>query len=137
MSEIEAAALRAMLPSLEADNARRRAIAAGYRERAPELGWQPPDPGHVHHLCVARFADRDRVRSELPFGTGVHYPRAVADEPAYARFECDSADRAREWAASCVSLPCYPELTGEEAEAVSGALANLADLKWPGSKPNR
>jgi dTDP-4-amino-4,6-dideoxygalactose transaminase len=137
MSEIEAAGLRAMLPALDSDNARRRELAARYRERAPGLGWQAPDPGHVNHLCVARFADRDRVREQLPFGTGVHYPWAVVDEPAYAGFERGPVDRAREWAADCVSLPCYPELRDDEAEAISEALGNLADLKWPGSKPNR
>ena len=122
MSEIEAAALRAMLPALTADNDRRAQIAESYRDRAPELGWQAPHPDHVHHLCVARFADRDRRLARLPFGTAIHYPRAVVDEPAYAGFERDPVEAARGWAASCVSVPCYPELTAPEAEAVGDAL---------------
>lgn len=136
MSELEAAALLVTVPDLATDNARRRQIAATYRERAPGLDWQAPDPGHVYHLCVARFADRDRLRGELPFETAVHYPRAVVDEPAYAGFERDPVDCAREWAARCVSLPCYPELTDRELDLVGNSLANLAE-GWPGSRPNR
>jgi dTDP-4-amino-4,6-dideoxygalactose transaminase len=126
MSELEAAALVAMLPALDADNERRRSIAARYREAAPALDWQQPHTDHVHHLCVARLADRDAIRAQLPFETAVHYPRAVVDEPAYARFERGAVPNAREWAGACVSMPCYPELTDDEAEAVAEALANLA-----------
>jgi dTDP-4-amino-4,6-dideoxygalactose transaminase len=134
MSEIEAAALVAMMPELAADNGRRRLIAGRYREAAPELGWQASHPEHVHHLCVARFADRDRLRSRFPFGTGIHYPRAIVDEPAYARFERDPVPRAREWAASCVSMPCYPELTEAELDAVVAGLQGMAQARMNPSK---
>jgi dTDP-4-amino-4,6-dideoxygalactose transaminase len=58
----------------------------------------------------------------MPFDTGVHYPRAVTDQPAYARFERGETPAARAWAAECVSLPCYPEMTDEEVERVCAAL---------------
>lgn len=35
-------------------------------------------------------------------------------------------DNAREWAARCLSLPCYPELTGAELERVCASLRSAA-----------
>ena len=123
LSELEAAALRIGLRSLDAGNARRARIAAAYRAAAPGLRWQPDHPLHTYHLCVARPADRGSFCAEMPFETGVHYPRAVTDQPAYARFARGETPAARAWAARCVSLPCYPEMTDEEVERVCEALA--------------
>jgi len=123
MSELEAASLRLAIDDLEAGNTRRRQIAAAYRQAAPWLGWQLDHPDHVHHLCVARVAERGAFRAQLPFESAVHYPRAVTDEPAYARFERQPTPQARAWAASCISLPCYPELRDEELELIAAVLA--------------
>lgn len=123
MSELEAASLRLAIEDLEAANARRRQIALAYRRAAPWLDWQLDHPDHVHHLCVARVADRDAFRARLPFESAVHYPRAVTAEPAYARFERGPTPQAHAWAASCVSLPCYPELRDEELELIAAVLA--------------
>lgn len=122
LSEIEAAGLRVLLPRLDAQNARRREIAAAYRDAAPDLRWQADDPRHVYHLCVVRVPDRDAWRASLPFTTGVHYPRALTQQPAYARFVRAACPQAESWAAECVSLPCFPEMTDEEVEDVCRAL---------------
>lgn len=122
LSEIEAAALRLALPGLPAGNARRREIAARYRAAAPGLRWQDGHPGHVYHLCVARVSGRDAFRARLGVETGVHYPRAVTDQPAYRHFARGEVPRARAWAAECVSLPCFPELSDDEVEQVCEAL---------------
>jgi dTDP-4-amino-4,6-dideoxygalactose transaminase len=123
ISELEAAALRIGLRGLDEGNRRRAEIAAAYRDAAPGLGWQPDHPRHTYHLCVARPEDRDEFRAAMPFDTGVHYPRTVADQPAYERFRRGETPAASEWAARCVSLPCYPEMTDEEVERVCAALA--------------
>jgi len=122
MSEVEAAALRVGLPRLDAQNVRRRDIAASYREAAPHLRWQQPHDSHVFHLCVARVDHRDEFRAELPFDTGVHYPRALTQQPAYVQFVTNPCPNAEAWAAECVSFPCFPEMTEEEIEAVCRAL---------------
>jgi dTDP-4-amino-4,6-dideoxygalactose transaminase len=122
MSEIEAAALRVGLRHLDAANTVRRAIAARYRATAPGVRWQAADPDHVYHLCVARVRDRDAFRASVPFATGVHYPRALTQQPAYARFVRAPCPEAEAWAAECVSIPCFPEMTDEEIEAVCRAL---------------
>ena len=122
LSELAAAALRVGLPHLADDNERRRSIAARYREAAPQIRWHPPHERHVYHLCVARVPDRDAFRASVPFGTGVQYPRALTQQPAYQSFVQWACPEAEAWAAECVSLPCFPEMTDDEIEAVCRSL---------------
>jgi dTDP-4-amino-4,6-dideoxygalactose transaminase len=123
MSELEAAALRVGLPRLAAGNARRRLIAARYREAAPDLRWQALHERHVYHLCVARVIDRDGFSARAPFDTAVNYPRALIQQPAYRLFVRAECPEAESWAAECVSLPCFPEMTDDEIEAVCATLS--------------
>ena len=118
LSEVEAAALRVGLRRLAADNARRAEVAAAYRAAAPGLRWQAPHPRHVYHLCVARVTDRDAWRAGRAFATAVHYGRALTQQPGYHEFVRDPCPEAEAWAAECVSLPCFPEMTDDEIEAV-------------------
>lgn len=129
LSEVEAAWLRLGLPQLATWNERRRAIAAHYREAAPHLAWQAPHPRHAYHLCVARFAERDAARArlaELGVGTAVHYPLAVNQQPAYRCLSRAAYPQAEAWAAQCVSLPCFAQMTDDEVDQVAAALATLA-----------
>ncbi len=127
MSEVDAAILRIELNKLSAGNARRRQIAQRYREAAPKLRWQADHPDHVYHLCVARVENRDRWRKSLPFTTGVHYPLALTEQPAYRQFVREPCPNAEAWAAECVSLPCFPELTDSEVDEVCLALQRAQD----------
>lgn len=122
LSEIEAAALRVGLRRLPQWNARRQAIARAYREAAPDLRWQAQHDRHVYHLCVARIGDRDEFRAGMPFGTAVHYARALTHQAAYQPFVRGACPEAESWAGECVSLPCFPEMTDDEIEFVCRAL---------------
>ena len=154
MSEVEAAWLRLVLPSLDAWNERRRDVVARYRAAAPGLRWHAAaddhghdhgddhdhDHGHdhdhtdaatrhVHHLCVVRHHDRDDARNRLAtsgVGTGVHYPLALTQQPAYRHLTRTPCPEAEAWAAECLSLPCFPQLRDDEVERVCEALAALA-----------
>jgi dTDP-4-amino-4,6-dideoxygalactose transaminase len=111
LDTLQAAVLSAKLPHLERWNARRRALAARY---GAALGRQADDPGHVHHLFVVRFPDRDRVRARLAgrgIETLVHYDPALAPLPVSARA-----------AAEVLSLPLYPQLRDDEVDEVLAAL---------------
>jgi dTDP-4-amino-4,6-dideoxygalactose transaminase len=122
LSEVEAAALRVELRRLPQWNARRQDIARVYREAAPDMRWQAPHERHVYHLCVARVNERDAFRARMPFGTSLQYPRALTQQPAYRQFARDACPEAESWAAECVSLPCFPEMTDDEIETVCRAL---------------
>jgi len=125
MSELEAAALRVGLTRLREGNDRRRAIASFYRNAAPALGWQDDHPRHAMHLCVLRTPNRTTFRERVSFETAVHYPRALPQQPAYARFVTNTCPEAEAWAAECVSLPCRPDMTDAEIEFVAQDLARV------------
>ncbi len=129
MSELEASWLRLQLPSLGDDNRRRAEIATRYRSAAPALRWHADHPAHVVHQCVLRTTSRDILRSDLAargIATGIHYPLAITQQPAYRRFTVAPCPQAEAWAAECVSLPCFPELTDAEVDQVAGALETIA-----------
>jgi dTDP-4-amino-4,6-dideoxygalactose transaminase len=131
MSEIEAGWLRRGLEQLDELTARRREIAARYRAAAPSLRWQSDHPDHVHHLSVLRAVERQSFRDELAsrgVDSAVHYPRALTQQPAYEHLTRDPCPRAEGWAAECVTVPCFPELTDDEIETVASALAEVQAL---------
>ena len=82
----------------------------------------------MFHLDVVRTADRDAVRaglSERGVSTAIHYPLAITQQPAYASAQRPACPDAELWAAECVSVPCFPEMTESELEIVCTALASL------------
>jgi len=123
LSEVEAAALRVGLARLDEHTRRRREIAHRYRAAASGFTWQADHDRHVFHLCVARVPERERFRATAPFETGVHYPRALTQQPAYAADTRGACPEAEAWAHECVSLPCFPELRDDEVEIVCAALS--------------
>jgi dTDP-4-amino-4,6-dideoxygalactose transaminase len=130
MSEVEAAWLRLALEGLSNDVDRRRAIVARYRKAAPGLCWQAPETNHAYHLAVLRTADRTGTRSALEHdgvGSAIHYPLAITQQPAYLDLQHAACPQAEAWAAQCVSVPCFPEMTEAEVDRVCTALAGLAE----------
>ena len=128
MSEVEAAWLRLALRDLTTDIARRRSIVARYRQAAPGLRWQSAHPMHAYHLAVIRSPDRAATRSSLEaagVGSAIHYPLAITQQPAYRDLDHPPCPEAEAWAAECISVPCFPEMTEPEIDRVCGALAGL------------
>lgn len=126
MSEVEAAWLNLTLPFLMSTTQRRREIAAAYRAAAPHLDWQAAHDDHVYHLAVVRSGDRDAFRAHLAaheVASAVHYPLALTQQPAYWQFTTEACPAAEAWAAGCVSVPMFAELTDAEVELVCAALA--------------
>jgi dTDP-4-amino-4,6-dideoxygalactose transaminase len=131
MDEIQAAILRAKLPFLDEDNARRREIAGRYDEafRDLPLARHSLRPGAVAapHLYPVRTPSRDALRSHLSsrgIETGIHYPLPLHLQPAYAflghaRGDFPVSEEASE---TLLSLPLYPTLSAEQVEAVISAV---------------
>jgi len=135
LDELQAAILRVRLAGLDADNARRRAIATHYRAALRDAPLTAPleraDCGHVWHQFVVRHPRRDAFREALKtrgVGTLVHYPVPVHLQPAYRgriRTAASMANTERA-AAEVVSLPIHPELTDAEVERVARAAGEAA-----------
>jgi dTDP-4-amino-4,6-dideoxygalactose transaminase len=118
LDPLQAAVLLCKLERLDDWNARRRELARRYREAGLAA------PAGVHHLFVIRVPHREAFRARLA-GAGVetlvHYPLPVHGHPAYARLARPGLETSERLAREVVSLPLYPELTDDEAEAVARA----------------
>ena len=135
LDEVQAAILRARLPRLDANNARRRAIAAAYDAALSGGPLLPPvrrdGATHVFHQYVLRVEGRDALAAQLRaqgIGTGVHYPVPVHLQPAYRdRVALGPAGCAETEAAAreVLSLPMFPEMTDAQVEQVCAALRVL------------
>ncbi len=135
LDELQAAILRVKLQHLDAQNARRQAIAAKYDAALNGTALTPPvrrnGAEHVFHLYVLRTSDRPSLQTRLRaagIGTGIHYPSPVHLQPAYRdRVPLGpSGCRVTELVAEEVlSLPMYPELTDDQVEQVCEVLRRL------------
>jgi dTDP-4-amino-4,6-dideoxygalactose transaminase len=135
LDELQAAILRVKLRYLDAENARRRQIAAGYDRLLADTGLRlptvHPNVTHVYHQYVVRSAHRDVLQAYLrQHGVGalVHYPVPVHRQPAYAgRIEIGAGLPATEMvAAQVLSLPIYAELTQAQVAQVAETIRAFA-----------
>lgn len=131
LDELQAAFLRARLRHLDAENARRRTIAAMYCDRLAGIAGlalprAAPDAEPVYHLFVVRSPDRDALAAGLEangIGTMVHYPRPPHRQPAFA----DHALRmplpvTEALAAEVLSLPMWPAMTEADVERIAASV---------------
>jgi len=132
LDELQAAVLRIGLDGLDDRNARRRRIVEEYAHAlSPDVGRFVTGAGEqfVAHLAVAVVEDRERVRAALEAAgvdTDVHYPIADHLQPAWRDDYPDLSLPVTEYAVEHVlTVPCFPELTGEEVERVCEALGGF------------
>jgi dTDP-4-amino-4,6-dideoxygalactose transaminase len=134
LDEIQAAILRAKLPFLDRDNARRLEIAGRYDEAFAGLPLRllasRSSSVSARHLYPVRIERREEFRAHLAsrgIESGVHYPEPIHLQPAYAflghaRGDFPVAERACE---TVVSLPIYPALADAQVEAVIAAVRSF------------
>ncbi len=135
LDEMQAAFLRALLPSLDQRNERRRYIMARYQQRLKDLSLQLPlpTPSHVGHLFVIRHSQRDRLRQELQnlgIGTDIHYPLPDYLQPSASSWltTLPSLPYTEQCARTVLSLPCFPELSDHEVDAVCQAVSAATSM---------
>jgi dTDP-4-amino-4,6-dideoxygalactose transaminase len=117
LDSVQAAVLSAKLSRLDADNARRVAAMAGYRELLPP-GCVPvsvaPGAQPVYHLAVVQVDDRAAVTQALTaagIGWGLHYPVPCHRQPAFESGHLAGAlPVAEATAGRILSLPMSPTL---------------------------
>jgi dTDP-4-amino-4,6-dideoxygalactose transaminase len=128
MEGLQGAVLGVKLRHLQKWTTGRRAVATRYQDLLSEVnGVTLPsvaDGAHpAWHLYVVRSENRDGLATELAsdgIGTGVHYPTPVHLQPAYAHLghHQGAFPNAERFAATCLSLPMYAELSPSAQEYV-------------------
>lgn len=134
MDGIQGAILSVKLAHLDRWTERRRAVASLYDTLLAELPVRTPARPkaleHVYHVYAIRHPQRDllaRGLAEAGVATGLHYPRPVHLQPAYADLGNGpgSFPVAEALASDFLSLPIYPELTSEQQRHICGSLRDL------------
>lgn len=126
LDELQAALLRAKLPSLDLENARRRKIAQEYLSRIQNetliLPAAPADvEEHVWHLFVLRCNHRDALQRHLDvrgIQTVIHYPTPPHRQKCYPELQRLSLPLTEAIHREVLSLPISPVMTGEQVDAV-------------------
>jgi dTDP-4-amino-4,6-dideoxygalactose transaminase len=137
MDAIQAGLLDVKLTHLPKWNAQRRERAAEYKrllESADTALVPPYEPAWsraVYHLYVVRSADREGLMDHLKkagIGTGIHYPIPLHLQKAYASMNYREGDFpiTERAAAEIVSLPMFPQLTGEQQSVVVEEIRHFA-----------
>lgn len=138
LDEIQAAILRVKLRHLEADTAKRKALAARYDAALAGTGVVVPKvregAEHVYHLYAIRTQRRaeliDHLKSRDIF-PGIHFPVPIHLQPAYAgRVRSAASMKESERISDDVlSLPLYPELSFADVDRVAAAIKEFAGAK--------
>lgn len=134
MSALQGAILRVKLRHLDRWLAARRAHAQQYHDQLADAKLQLPavrdDQQHAYHLYVIRTPERERIRTALAahdIATGVHYPYAIHQLPAYQNlgYTDGTFPHAEQAAREVLSLPMYAELPPAHIERVVYTLRAL------------
>jgi dTDP-3-amino-3,4,6-trideoxy-alpha-D-glucose transaminase len=131
LAEIQAAALRAMLPRLDGWNRARASLAEVYLDAFHDHGsisvpTVPGWAGPVWHLFVVGHPDREacaRALAEQEIETLVHYPLLPHRTAPYREHWPEgSFPVAERLASSALSLPLHPQLEPADCERVADAV---------------
>jgi len=127
LDELQAAILRVKLRYLDADNTKRRIIAAQYSSLLAGDKNKVPiireGAEHVFHLYVIRVKERNKLLPYLRSNNiqaGIHYPVPIHLQPAYKNTIRTAENMSITEALSdeVLSLPIYPELVMDDVRKV-------------------
>ena len=128
LDELQARLLSLMLPHLDRWNAARRAIANRYSSAIlnPRIQVaQTSGDESVAHLYVVRTLERAGLQAHLTAAgvqTDVHYPIPDHRQPCHAgAFDDVHLPATEANAGQVLTLPCFPEMSDAEVEAVIDA----------------
>lgn len=140
LDEVQAAILDVKLRHLDADNDRRREIAAIYYNtiRHPDV-FMPPTPDmranvfHIFPILTPRRDELQRYLADNDVQTLIHYPIPPHRQKCYAEWAEKSLPVTERIHAQELSLPISPVLTSAEARTV----ASLINAFPPESLPSK
>ena len=128
LDELQAAALRVLLPHLDEWTAARRGAAARYAESG--LGDVVALPAETEgaescwHLYVVRSEERDHLQAgltEAGVGARPYYTTPLHRQPAMERWAKDELPEAERAAERSLALPMGPSLAYDQVDAVTAA----------------
>jgi dTDP-4-amino-4,6-dideoxygalactose transaminase len=132
LDEVHAAMLSERLRWLAAFTERRRQIAAIYRSRICNpwvnlLAEPEESSAHVYHLFVITSDRRDALQVHLrqqQVETLIHYPIPAHRQKPCREIKKDPAGltQTERHAATCLSLPCHPQMSDADVEQVLAAV---------------
>ncbi|MBP5713387.1 MAG: DegT/DnrJ/EryC1/StrS family aminotransferase [Prevotella sp.] len=129
IDELQAAILDAKLAHLDADNARRKAIATTYinQVKNPLIRLPRPSDGRdsVWHIFPVLCSRRDELQQYLRdhgVETQIHYPIPPHKQKCYADWNSLSLPITEQIHAQELSIPCHPAMTLKEASIVADLL---------------
>lgn len=132
LDEMQAALLSVRLVWLQDFTARRRSIAdryqAGISNPLVTLMDRPEqEAAHARHLFVVLCPQRDALQAHLQSAgiqALIHYPIPVHQQEPCLNIARDpqGLSRSEQHAATCLSLPCHPQMTETEIEQVIAAV---------------
>ena len=126
LDELQAAILRVKLNHLPEYIKQRRILAGRYISNLSEK-IESIKPGleveHAYHLFVVKVTNRDEIRKALSqhgIETGIHYPSPIHLMSGYRflGYKKDSLPITEMLAKSILSIPLFPELSGETVDRV-------------------
>lgn len=133
LDEMQAAVLRVKLAHFPSWTERRREIALLYDQLLNSSGLvqkgvirlprQLPGCFHVYHQYTLAVGERDRLQQYLKnkgIGSTVYYPLPLHRQEVFRSLGYKEGDfpRAEQAAREVLSLPMFPEMTGEEVDRV-------------------
>jgi dTDP-4-amino-4,6-dideoxygalactose transaminase len=126
LDTLQAALLRIKLNHIETYNELRARNAEAYTQELKGIVKTPtlhPDCNHIYHQYTIRTPGRDELKAFLnqnEIGIGIHYPIPLHLQPVLSHLGLPegSYPEAESAAREVMSLPCYPELTGEQRSYV-------------------
>jgi dTDP-4-amino-4,6-dideoxygalactose transaminase len=132
LSTLNERVLSVKLRVLDSWNAHRRRVAARYdaafgRLSEIELVSVADDVQHAYHQYVVRAERRDGLQLHLAragIASSIHYPTLISDQPPMREIGYDSnaTPVAKSLNATILSLPCHPQLSDADVEAIIDAV---------------
>ena len=119
------------LPTLDQDNARRTAIAAGlsaaFRDLPVKTPPQFPDRAGVYHQYVLETSPRDGLKSFLEqkgIGTGIYYPVPLHRHEAWKikKLPAYSLPESERYSRENLAIPVFAELEDAEVAYIISAV---------------
>ena len=133
LAEIQAAALRVKLQYLDADNARRREIAAKYisciTNPLVTLPTAANGGDHVYHIFAVTTPQRDKLQQHLlieGIETLIHYPIPPHKQQALREYSHLTLPVTEQIHAQELSLPCHQAMSDNEVEMIIDAVNRFA-----------